>query len=68
MSELAAALKRIEELERQVSELQNRPHQVHHHTHFVPFQGSMYQPILPQQPWSPMTPWCASVLQAIADA
>ena len=55
---LKQALKRIDELERRVRELEARPQQViHYHTHEASpvFPMPSPQPIAPN-PWNPLTP------------
>ncbi len=51
---LKEAMKRIEELERKVKELESRPaQQIHYHTHQAPYVA----PSQPLQPyWTPTTP------------
>lgn len=60
---LKEALKRIEQLEREVEQLKARkPEEVHNHFYY--HNPPNVYPYIPQQPqfppWNPLTPWCGA--------
>lgn len=57
---LKQAMKRIEELERRVKELEAQPKQVfEYHYHQPAYQPQPWYPPQPVYPWSPYTTWGA---------
>lgn len=59
---LAQALKRIEDLERRVKELEARPPEQHTHYHAAPIYQQPALPYAPAPlPWNPLIPYCVNV-------
>jgi hypothetical protein len=58
---LQQALKRIEELERRVRELETRPTEHHHHHYPQPLWPYYQQPTIPQPTWTVPQVWCGAV-------